>query len=115
MSLVSLDLAKQQIRVFDTTEDQLVQTYIDAAESHVAQFLGRAIYPDVDTMAAAVIAGTAGLNPIVINPRIIAAVLLLVAGWYANREYVITEQAHAIELPVGVTALLFPDRVNVGI
>jgi hypothetical protein len=49
------------------------------------------------------------------NPAFIQAVVLLVAGWAVNREFVITELSHAIELPMGFTALLFPYRVRQGV
>lgn len=111
MSLVSLDLAKLQVRLAGTSQDTLLQQYLDSAEAYCVAFLGRTVYADVDTEATAVVAGTAGLNPMIVNERFRAAVLLLVAGWFANREYVITEQSSAIELPMGVTALLFPDRI----
>jgi hypothetical protein len=51
----------------------------------------------------------------VANETFIQAVILLFAGWAVNREYVITELSNAIELPFGVTALLFPDRVQQGV
>jgi hypothetical protein len=49
------------------------------------------------------------------NAAFIQAVVLLVAGWAVNREFVITELSHAIELPMGFTALLFPYRVRQGV
>lgn len=51
----------------------------------------------------------------VITPNISQAIVLLAAGWDANREYVITELSDAIELPMGVVALLSPDRVRQGV
>lgn len=51
----------------------------------------------------------------VITPSISQAIVLLAAGWDANREYVITELSDAIELPMGVVALLNPDRVRQGV
>jgi hypothetical protein len=52
---------------------------------------------------------------IVINNSITAAVLLLVAGWYANRESIFTETNNAQELPLGVFNLLFPFRAQLGV
>lgn len=51
----------------------------------------------------------------VLKPSISQAIVLLAAGWDANREYVITELSNAIELPMGVVALLSPDRVRQGV
>lgn len=111
MSLVSLDLIKLQIRLSGTDQDVLLQQYIDAAEAYCIAFLCRNVYATLAAEGDAVVAGTAGPNPMVVNNRILAAILLLVAGWYANREHIIVEQSNAIELPMGVTALLYPDRI----
>lgn len=51
----------------------------------------------------------------VVNAAFVQAVVLLVAGWAVNREFVITELSDAIELPMGFTALLWPDRVRQGV
>lgn len=51
----------------------------------------------------------------VLVPPIERAIILLVAGWDANREYVITELRNAIELPWGIEALLGPYRVRQGV
>lgn len=51
----------------------------------------------------------------VVNAAFVQAVVLLVAGWAVNREFVITELNDAIELPMGFTALLWPDRVRQGV
>jgi hypothetical protein len=51
----------------------------------------------------------------VVNATFVQAVVLLVAGWAVNREFVITELSDAIELPMGFTALLWPDRVQQGV
>ncbi len=51
----------------------------------------------------------------VVNATFIQAVVLLVAGWAVNRKFVITGLSDAIELPMGFTALLWPDRVRQGV
>lgn len=51
----------------------------------------------------------------VVNAAFVQAVVLLVAGWAVNREFVITELSDAIELPMGFTALLWPNRVRQGV
>ena len=51
----------------------------------------------------------------IVNATFVQAVVLLVAGWAVNREFVITELSDAIELPMGFTALLWPDRVQQGV
>lgn len=51
----------------------------------------------------------------VVNAAFVQAVVLLVAGWAVNREFVITELSNAIELPMGFTALLWPYRARQGV
>ncbi len=65
--------------------------------------------------AEALKAARATYYGMVANQTFTQAVILLFAGWAVNREYVITELSNAIELPFGVTALLFPDRVQQGV
>lgn len=180
MSLVTLDQAKAQGRITWTSEDVLLQAYLDAAELHAMRFLNRNVYADGTALAAAVAAVPAALatakaaydaayadwqqmamtvqpsyDPIYyprntqststndlaaiaweklnadwdaaktaarmtyygmpINAAFQQAVVLLVAGWAVNREFVITELSNAIELPMGFTALLFPFRARQGV
>jgi len=160
MSLVTLEQAKAQGRITWTSEDTLLQAYLDAAELHACRFLNRNVYVDATALdtakaAAPTALGTAKaaydaayaawqlldagdvadialekLNQdwaeaklaarmtyfgMVANAAFVQAIVLLVAGWAVNREYVITELSNAIELPMGFTALLFPFRVRQGV
>jgi hypothetical protein len=160
MSLVTLDQAKAQGRITWTSEDVLLQAYLDAAELHAMRFLNRNVYADDAALAAAIAAAPAALDAadaaykaayaawqlmdagdladialeklnrdwavartaarmayfgMVVNATFIQAVVLLVAGWAVNREFVITELSNAIELPMGFTALLWNDRVRQGV
>lgn len=58
---------KQHLRVMHALEDDLIQIYLDAAHGHVAKFLGEDL-------------------PAPIPDAIRAAVLLLTADLYVNRE-----------------------------
>ena len=159
-SLVTLDQAKAQGRITWTSEDTLLQSYIDAAERHAMRFLNRNVYADSTALAAAIAAAPTALATakaaydaayaawqlmdagdladlaldklnydwaaaktaarmtyfgMIVNATFVQAVVLLVAGWAVNREFVITELSDAIELPMGFTALLWPDRVQQGV
>lgn len=160
MSIVTLDQAKAQGRITWSSEDDLLQSYIEAAELHACRFLNRNVYADDATLVAAIAAVPAALATakaaydtayaawqlmdagdmadialdklnqdwtaaktaarmtyfgMVVNATFVQAIVLLVAGWAVNREFVITELSHAIELPMGFTALLFPYRVRQGV
>ncbi|HEU4376284.1 MAG TPA: head-tail connector protein [Telluria sp.] len=159
-SLVTLDQAKAQGRITWTSEDTLLQSYIDAAERYAMAFLNRNVYADDTALAAAVADAPAALATakaaydaayaawqlmdagdladialeklnqdwtvaktaarrtyfgMVVNATFVQAIVLLVAGWAVNREFVITELSDAIELPMGFTALLWNDRVRQGV
>lgn len=111
-TVVDLDLAMHHLRAYE--EDRaLVSFYLSAAEHKAMQFLQRRFYADVETMRAAVLEGTAGDNPILINPDIMAGVLLIAGHLHLNREDVITGIS-ANEIPQGSETFLFPYRVKMG-
>lgn len=87
MSLVSLELAKQHLRVDHDVEDELIQAYIDSAEDQVNRYLDREepyeTYP----------------------PAVVGAVLLLVGALYDHREAIIVDSRELHEHPA-VLALL---------
>lgn len=113
MSVIDLELAMQHVRA-DEFDRPLVQAYLNGAEDTAAQYMGRRFYADVDALAAAVLDGSAGVDPIVINPSIIAACLLIAGTLFANREDVVT--GISVEaLPSGSLSLLRPYRVNMGV
>lgn len=91
-ALVSLSLAKQQIRVRNDAEDELIQTYIDAALEHIKNFLNKDVIPN--------------------NAATRAAALLIIAGLYMNRE---ATGEKKIEKNQTVEDLLYPYRGNLGI
>lgn len=91
----------------------MLEVYAGAAEQQAQDFLNRRVFGDAGAMAAAVLDGSAGIDPIVTNQAITAAVLLLAGHLFRNREAVTAEAAR--ELPMGVTQLLWPHRVGLGI
>ncbi len=91
-----------------------VTLLLAAAEDSAAQFLNRRFYADEVSLAAALSNGSAGSKPIVINPSIRAACLLIAGSLYANREDVVVGTISS-ELPMGSRSLLTPYRVGWGI
>lgn len=85
-----------------------------AAAEYAQQFLNRRVYPDAPAMAAAVLAGTAGDNPMVVDDLIKAAILLIFGHLNANREDAVSGAA-VTEIPMGSKSLLWPYRVGLGV
>ncbi|MFM0495599.1 head-tail connector protein [Paraburkholderia caledonica] len=94
-------------------DDPLIDTYLAAAIGEAEEFTNRKFYANNDDMAAAVLDGTAGDDPMVVEPPIVAAILLIFGRLYAMREDVVTGQA--MELPRGSRSMLQPYRVNMGV
>jgi len=114
MPILALDMAKSHLRVTWPNEDQLIGLYLTAAEGSAASFLNRQFYMNAAELAAAVLAGTAGDDPMVANAEIQAAVLLTVGHLYMNREDTVVG-ATVAELPRGALDLLQPYRVGLGV
>jgi hypothetical protein len=116
MGAISVDLAMQHLRA-ETEDRGYVEVLLAAAEDSAAQYLQRCFYVDTAALAAAVIDGVAGDDPIVIAPSITAACLLILGHLYANREDSVTgvNVASVIELPMGSKSLLHPYRVKMGV
>ncbi|OZI21724.1 hypothetical protein CAL18_12415 [Bordetella genomosp. 7] len=114
MALVTLEQARLHLRVDETEEDSLIALWINAAEQSAQSFLGRNVYTDQAELDAAVNAGTAGDDPMVVNDLIRAAILLTVGHLYANREDVAAGVSFA-KMPVGAEYLLMPHRVKMGV
>lgn len=96
----------------DATEG--VSVYVGAAEAFAQQFLNRKVYEDADAMAAAVLDGLAGDDPMVADDLIRAAILLITGHLYANREDVLTGVSVA-EMPMNSLYLLQPHRRQMGV
>lgn len=113
MSVIDIEKAMKHCRALEDDRD-LVQTYLDAAEDHAAQYLGRRFFEDQQALDDAVAAGNAGDNPIVINRSIEAACLLILGRLYANREDVVIG-VMVSDLPRGSDHLLHPYRIGLGV
>jgi hypothetical protein len=114
MSIVDATIARRHVKLGPDEFDPLVDMYLGAAEVVAAEFMGRNFYADLDSLAAAVLAGTAGPDPILVDDAICAAVLLIFGHLYTNREDVVVGVTVA-QLPRGAQSLLQPKRINMGI
>lgn len=113
MNAIQTNEAMQHVRADD--EDRAhVELLLAAAEDSATQFMNRRFYGDAEALAAAVLEGTAGVEPILINPSVRAACLLILGSLYANREDVVVGTISS-ELPMGSRSLLTPYRVGWGV
>ena len=113
MAAISIDTAMKHCRA-DEDDLGMVITYLEAAEDHAAKYMGRKFYLDQTDLDAAVLAETAGADPVVLNPSIEAACLLITGHLFAHREDVVMGVS-SVALPRGSEFLLFPYRVGMGI
>lgn len=114
--IITTAQALAHLRVDAGVEDDLIVLYVNAAVQSASDFLDRKIYANSDDMAAAVLAGTAGDDPIVINDAVRAAILLILGQMHAYREDVVVgTSSSVIPLPVGSRQLLFPYRAGLGV
>ena len=111
--LVSLETAVAHVRAAPYAEDDLIELYVGAAEQAAVDYLNRQVFRTQAEMAAAVTAGKAGKEPMVVTPAIEAAILLTLGHLYANREQIVIG-ATVAELPFGPRALLRPHRIRPG-
>jgi hypothetical protein len=114
MELITLELARSHCRI-DSEDDALLELYGSASESAAQQFLNRRVFPDADSMAAAVLDGTAGIDPILVNDSIRAAVLLMLGHLYRTREDVQGSGGATVQVPMGAHSLLWPYRIGLGV
>ena len=112
--LVDTATARLHLRVDGTQDDTLIALWLGAAQEAAMQHLNRNVYADSAALAAAMLDGTAGSDPMVVNDMIKAAVLLTLGHLYANRESVNTGST-ATALPRGVDDLLQPFRIGMGV
>ena len=92
MAIITLTEAKHHLRITDTSEDTILQLYIDAAEEYITTFLDRQYVPR--------------------NAAVKAAALLTVADLFENREGAGDKD---IKENPAVMRLLYPYRSNLGL
>ena len=113
MSAINIDTVMKHCRADDEDTD-MVLTYLEAAEDHAANYIGRRFYRDQSELDAAVAAETAGAEPIVLTPAIEAACLLITGHLFAHREDVVMGIT-SVSMPRGSEYLLFPYRIGMGV
>ncbi|MFT8232388.1 head-tail connector protein [Pseudomonas guariconensis] len=113
MSVIDIATAMQHLRA-DGEDQSYVQVLLEAAEQSAQDYLGRRFFASTEALAEAVEAGRAGEEPMLINPAVVAACLLILGSLYANREDVVVGVSVAL-LPSGSRSLLFPHRVGLGV
>lgn len=113
MNAIPTDQAMQHVRAEDDDREH-VELLLAAAEDSAAQFMNRRFYGDAESLASAVLDGTAGADPVLINASIRAACLLILGSLYANREDAVVGTSFS-ELPMGSRSLLTPYRIGWGV
>ncbi|MBF3887226.1 phage gp6-like head-tail connector protein [Burkholderia pseudomallei] len=113
MALVELKLALGFLRQDAGIEDDVVQVLLDGAVQSAIDYLNRQVYESTEAMEAAIGAGTAGDNPMVVNAAIRAAILKTMAELYVNRED--STAGVVAELPFNARTLLRPHRIIPGV
>lgn len=113
MPLVSLEEARFHLRAELDYPAEQIALYIEAAEQAAQDFLNRRVFADQGELDAAVLAETAGELPMVVNPAIKVAILLITAHLHANRE---NSSPTKLELiPMGAHSFLWPSRIGLGV
>lgn len=114
MELITLEQARAHCRA-DADDDALLELYGSASEGAAQQFLNRRVFPDADSMATAVLDGSGGIDPILVNDSIKAAVLLMLGHLYRTREDVQGSDGATVQVPMGAHSLLWPYRIGLGV
>lgn len=100
MSLIDIELVKQDLRVSHDDDDALIQILLDAAEDEALQFLGSSELPYI----------VGQYSSEVIAPSIYAAVFLLVRSKYDE-----ADAAQIGHFRKAAETLLMPYRESVGL
>ncbi len=95
---IELATIKEHLRVHpdDTSEDGLIQGYVEAAKEHVAQHCDRRLVDGTPS----------GPDEMGLTADVRQAILMLVAHWYATREAVVTGTINS-QVQLGVERLLW--------
>ncbi|MDR6447480.1 hypothetical protein J2794_003596 [Paraburkholderia terricola] len=113
MALVDVNLALGFVRQDAGVEDDVIQVLLDGATQSALDYLNRQVFETAEAMEAAIAAGTAGDNPMVVNGAVKAAILKTTAELYANRED--SSIGTLVELPFNARTLLRPHRMVPGV
>lgn len=98
--MISLEQAKQHLRVDFNDDDELIMLYIGAATEQIERHIQRKLIATEDERS--------GGDDLLINDALKAAALLFVGNLYENREATTDKPS---ELPLGYWSLIQPYRV----
>lgn len=93
---MDVSLVREQLRIEEGLEDNLLQQYIDAAKTHVEMHCDRKI----------VASDPQGPDEMLMTKDVEQAILLLVGHWYAHREAVAVGATSA-QVELGLERLLW--------
>ncbi|MBB1060422.1 head-tail connector protein [Marilutibacter spongiae] len=118
MSYVTLAEAKKHLLVIHDDDDEIIQQYIDAAESYAAGYMNRASIADEQEcpwlFADGCVSSSSSSEPLGEVPAgVKQAVLLLVGEYYENRTQGVTGTIYS-KMPA-VESLLHQHRVGLGV
>ena len=108
------ELAKGYQRIVGNDEDDVIALILSGAEKAALAYLNRQVYADTASMDAAIMAGTAGEFPMVIEDDIKLGMLKIFGDLYENREDSVLAVSVA-KLPLGSRELLRPHRIGNGV
>lgn len=112
--LILLETALGHERADAGIDDADAQLKLNAATLYATEYLNRNVYANEEDMADAVLAGTAGDSPMLVNDLIRAAILLIFGDLYQQRENTVIA-ATVESLPLGAKQLLQPFRTGLGV
>lgn len=101
--MVSLDRAKQHLRVDHDAEDELIQAYLESSVAYVEQYCDRQI---VDPAPAEDEQPIDPNTQMLVTKDVEQAMLLLVGHWFNNREAVVIGTI-STAVPLAVESLLW--------
>lgn len=112
--LITLEQALGHERADAGIDDADAQLKLNAAIQFAVEYLNRKLYASEEDMAAAVLNGTAGDSPMLINDLIRAGILLIFGDLYQYRENTVTGVS-TVSIPIGAKQLLQPYRAGLGV
>ncbi len=80
--MITIEQAKQHLRVLHSFEDELIQVYITAALARFSEYTGRKLYSDTAALEADT---EAPENTQIMNDLIRSGCFLLIGHLYSNR------------------------------
>lgn len=110
--MLDLDIIKQHVRLEldDDEQDQLLETYANAAQRYVENHTGRNLYAtDSEIPKDPETGEPTDPDALVLDDDITTAMLLLIGHWFENREAAAVGVSVA-EMPIAVHALITPYR-----